>query len=326
MAYCMPLSWRISEDDEGLRVDKFLRRELPRVPLSHIFKLLRRRKVRLNEKRAHPGDRLSPGDSLILRGDPERLSAEPEDVGRVKTSRREFDVLYEDEHILGVVKPPGLAIHPGTGISGATLVDQVRAWLEVEPDAQGFSASPAHRLDKETSGVVLIARTRRAMVALTKLLSGGEVEKTYLALVKGRMPSQSGRIDIPLREHQQTAKSKAIHGKRCQPALTNWKLLASGGTVSLVEVSLGTGRTHQIRRHFAAIDHPIVGDRRHGDFAFNRRAKAEWGAGRQMLHAWRLRLVHPLSGKKLNLSAPVPGDMREVVDRTGIRGRVPWKR
>lgn len=318
----MPVIFRISEDDAGMRVDKLLRRELPRVPLSHIFKLIRTRKVRLNDRRARADDRLSAGDVITIRGDPERLVARPEDVGRVQTRRRDFDVLFEDEHLIAVVKPAGLAVHPGTGITGATLVDQVRAWLGVQPGAEGFSPSPAHRLDKETSGVVMIARTRRAMVAMTELFSSGAVTKTYIALVKGGMPGRRGEIDLPLREHQQTRRSKEMHGQRRQSALTRWKLLSSFDRVSLVEVDLGTGRTHQIRRHLAAIGHPVVGDRRHGDFTFNRLARAELLVRRQMLHAWKLSFEHPFTGEPVRLTAPLPEDMAGVVSRGKGRPRL----
>lgn len=320
----MPVSFRVSEDDAGMRVDKLLRRELPKVPLSHIFKLLRKRKVRLNDRRARGEDRVEADDILMVRGDPERLAARPEQVGRVQTRRRDFDVLLEDDHLVAVVKPAGLAIHPGTGIAGATLVDQVRAWLGSDPDARGFSPSPAHRLDKETSGVVLVARTRRSMAAMTELFSSGAVGKAYLALVKGRMPGRSGEIDIPLSEHQQTARSKALHGARRQAALTRWKAVAASKKVSLIEVDLGTGRTHQIRRHLAAIGHPVVGDRRHGDFAFNREAKTDLGAARQMLHAWRISFEHPFTDEELTIEAPVPEDFKEAVKRAGLSGRAPW--
>ena len=314
----MPVTIRVTEDDAGMRVDKLLRRELPRVPLSHIFKLLRTRKVRLNDRRARGEDRLSAGDVVTVRGDPERLAARPEQVGRVQTRRKDFEIIHEDEHLLAVVKPAGLAIHPGTGITGATLVDQVRAWLGADPDSRGFTPSPAHRLDKETSGVVLVARTRRAMAAMTERFSSGAVTKTYLAMVKGRMPGRRGEIDLPLREHQQSSRSKELHGARSQPALTRWKLLSGAGGVSLVEVGLGTGRTHQIRRHFAAIGHPVVGDRRHGDFAFNREARGELGASRQMLHAWKLAFEHPFTGEPLRLLAPIPADMIAASARAGL--------
>ncbi len=314
----MPVSFKVGEDDAGMRVDKLLRRELPSMPLSHIFKLLRTRKVRLNDSRARAEDRLAAGDTVTVRGDPERLGARPEQIGRVQTRRRDFQALFEDEHLMAVVKPAGLAIHPGTGISGATLVDQVRAALGTTPEERGFTPSPAHRLDKETSGVVVVAKTRRAMAAMSELFSSGAVAKTYLAIVKGKMPASSGKIDLPLREHQQTSRSKAMHGARHQAAMTRWRLVSSSLKVSLVEVSLETGRTHQIRRHFASIGHPVVGDRRHGDFAFNRRAKATLAIGRQMLHAWKLSFEHPLTGERLELEAPVPEDMMKAISRADM--------
>lgn len=315
----MPLTWKISEDDENLRVDKFLRRELASVPLSHVFKLLRTRKVRLNGARAHGNDRLQPGDELVVRGDPERLAARAKEVGRTApTTRRDFEVLLDDADLMVVTKPPGLAIHPGTGISGATLVDQVRAQLGASKDEQGFTPSPAHRLDKETSGVVLVAKTRKAMSALTAAFTEGDVHKTYLAVVKGRLSEKSGEIDIALQEHQQTARSKAQHGKRYQRAVTRYRVMSTSKDGSLLEVRPGTGRTHQIRRHLAAIGHPILGDRRYGDFPLNREVKRRFGVGRQLLHAWRLELEHPVTGRHLELVAPVPDDMRGVLERMGL--------
>lgn len=315
----MPVTWKIAEDDAGLRVDKFLRRELKAVPLSHVFKLLRTRKVRLNGHRAHGEDRLAAGDELVVRGDPERLAAKAKTVGRgPPTTRRDFEILYEDEEIMAVVKPAGLAIHPGTGISGATLVDQVRAHLGADTGAQGFTPSPAHRLDKETSGVVLVARTRKVMAALTAAFTAGEVKKTYLAVIKGRMGGREGEIDLALKAHEQTARSRAQHGARYRPASTRWHVVSASAKLSLLEVRPGTGRTHQIRRHLAALGHPIVGDRRYGDFAFNREAKASFGIARQLLHAWRLELAHPVTGKRLVFVAPPPADLRAAAEATGL--------
>ena len=194
----MPVEFRIRPDDAGLRLDKFLRRELKNVPLSHIFKLLRTRKVRLNERRGRPDDRLAAGDRVVVRGDPERLFGTQKQVGRRgSTNRREFEILHEDEVLLAVSKPGGLAVHPGTGVHGATLVDQVRAYLCVEPDGEGFKPSPAHRLDRETSGVVLVAKTRLCMSRLTEAFTAREVKKVYLAGVKGAMPGRGGTVDLP---------------------------------------------------------------------------------------------------------------------------------
>ncbi|MDF1564264.1 MAG: RluA family pseudouridine synthase [Deltaproteobacteria bacterium] len=325
----MPISWTIRSDDEGLRVDKFLRRELPTVPLSHLHKLLRKRKVRLNDRRAQGPDRLKEGDRLVVRGDPERLQTEPEG-GSAATSRRDFEVLHTDPDLLVVTKPAGLAIHPGTGITGSTLVDQVRAYFEAEgadeagpmaPEEEGgvgFRPSPAHRLDRETSGLVLVARTRKAMVALTEAFTERTVKKAYLALVKGRMPQDRGKIDLPLAEHEQTKRSKDARGTNYQRALTEWRRLGAAGDYTLLLLEPRTGRTHQLRRHLAAIAHPIVGDRRHGDFPFNREAKVKLGVKRQLLHAHRLVLAHPISGEELDLRAPLPEDFVGVLEALGI--------
>ena len=255
----------------------------------------------------------------MVRGDPERLAAGARAVGRgPPTTRRDFEVIHDDPHLMVVTKPAGLAIHPGTGISGATLVDQVRAHLDADPEAQGFTPAPAHRLDKETSGVVLVARTRTAMAGLTAAFTKGEVHKTYLAVVKGRMTGREGEIDLALQAHQQTAKSKAQRGPKYQPAVTHWRVVSESGQVSLLEVRPGTGRTHQIRRHLAAVGHPIVGDRRYGDFPFNREAKATFGISRQILHAWRLELAHPVTGERLSFVAPPPADLVKAAAATGL--------
>lgn len=316
------LNWRATADDDGLRLDKFLRRELRSIPLSHIYKLLRTRKVKLNGRRVRAGERrLTEGDEIEVWGDPEKLASTAKQVGRgAPTTRREFDVLYEDDELIAVGKPAGLAIHPGTGISGATLVDQVRAHLGVTGEEPGFTASPAHRLDKDTSGVVLVAKSRQVMVALTEAFTQKTIEKTYLAVVKGKMSQRSGEIDLALKERQQTAKSKQMHGANYQQALTRWTLRASVKRASLLEVHPATGRTHQIRRHLEAIGHPLVGDRRYGDFPFNREAKVQWGVSRHLLHAWRLELLHPASGEPMRFEAPSPADFEEALGRIGLRG------
>jgi 23S rRNA pseudouridine955/2504/2580 synthase len=229
-------------------------------------------------------------------------------------------VLHEDEDVLAVNKPAGLAAHPGTGIEGATLVEMARAYLRTpELPPTEFRPSPAHRLDRETSGVVLVAKHRKAMVRLTELFTSGErVRKSYLALVKGKMPREAGTIDLPLAEHEQTARSKSARGVNFQDALTRWKVVASGKEVSLLSVAIETGRTHQIRRHLEAIGHPVAGDRRYGDFAFNRSARTRWGLRRMALHAWRLELPHPGTDALLRLEAPLPPELVEVLSRANL--------
>ena len=310
----------VSPDAAGQRLDKYVRRALRDVPLSHVYKMFRTRKVRVNGQRGKPEQLLAGGDRIAIRGDEERLLA-PAAEARPRAPRTTFRVLHEDEHLLVVDKPAGLAAHPGSGIEGATLVDEVRAHLRVPADLGPgeFRPSPAHRLDRETSGVVLVAKTRRAMVRLGELFTeGDEVRKAYLALAKGKFSKGAGLIDLPLSEHEQTARSRDRHGVKFQEALTRWQVVSANRDASLLQVRIETGRTHQIRRHLQAAGHPVAGDRRYGDFAFNREARSRWGLWRMFLHAWRLQVPHPVGGAPLRLEAPLPPELVEVLGRANL--------
>jgi 23S rRNA pseudouridine955/2504/2580 synthase len=312
---------RIDPDSAGMRVDKYLRRQLATVPVSHLFKMIRTKKVRVNGKRAQPEQLLAAGDVLTIRGDEERLltpaegaatrPAPPLDMSRLH-------VLLEDEWMMAVDKPSGMAVHTGSGITGGTLVDYVRAYLGPRAERNGFAASPAHRLDRETSGVILVAKRRPAMVHFTEVFTHGHSRKRYLTLVKGRMPRDSGTIDLPLSEHQQTAESKARRGVNMQEALTHWKVLHQSSEAALLSCLIETGRTHQIRRHLAAVGHPVAGDKKYGDFAFNREVRARWGLKRLFLHAERIEFPHPAHGGRVGVEAPLPPELKDVLKRAGL--------
>ncbi|HET7754958.1 MAG TPA: RluA family pseudouridine synthase [Anaeromyxobacteraceae bacterium] len=316
------LEFKVSADAAGQRLDKYVRRVLQGVPLSHVYKMLRTRKVRVNQARGRAEQLLAEGDVVVIRGDEERLTAADRPAkARGGAARRRFEVLHEDEQLLAVDKQAGLAAHPGTGIVGATLVEEAREYLRVPDDlpATEFRPSPAHRLDRETSGIVLVAKTRRAMVALGETFTSGEgVKKSYLALVKGKMPRAEGTIDLPLSEHEQTARSKAVRGVNMQEAVTHYRVVSSMKEASLLAVRIETGRTHQIRRHLQAVGHAVAGDRRYGDFAWNRLAKQRWGLARMFLHAWRLELPHPITGRPLRLEAPLPPELLEALQRANL--------
>src|SRR5262249_55328893 len=225
----------------------------------------------------------------------------------------------EDGWVMAVDKPSGLAVHPGSGIAGATLVDQGRAYLGAHAVRNDFAASPAHRLDRDTSGGVLVAQRRPPSVRFTELFTRAEIKKRYLALAKGKMPRLRGIIDVPLSEHQQTAESKALHGVKMQPAITHYRVLGQTKDASLLECRIETGRTHQIRRHLAAVGHPVAGDRRYGDFSFNREAKARWGLRRLFLHAQQIEFPHPEHGAKVCVSAELPAELKDVMKRAGLK-------
>ncbi len=308
----------VSADAAGQRLDKLVRKALRDVPLSHVYKMFRTRKVRVNGARGRAEQLVAEGDVVVIRGDEERLLARP--APGASAPRVTFQVLYEDADVLAVDKPAGLAAHPGTGIEGATLVEMARTYLRTpELPPTEFRPSPAHRLDRDTSGIVIVAKHRKAMVRLTEIFTDGEeVQKTYLALVKGKMPREAGTIDLPLSEHEQTARSKSARGVNFQEAVTRWKVVSSGKEASLLSVRIETGRTHQIRRHLESVGHPVAGDRRYGDFAWNRLARARWGLRRMALHAWKLTLPHPITGAPLRLEAPLPPELTEVLSRANL--------
>ncbi|HXN81501.1 MAG TPA: RluA family pseudouridine synthase [Myxococcales bacterium] len=324
------LEYKVTSDAAQQRLDKFLRRRLASVPLSHLYKMVRTKKVRVNGARAEIGQLLQEGDLVSIRG-PEAALLGPK-AGEPRPPRekpaaqvgQDFGILYEDDAILVCDKPAGLAIHPGSGLTGETLVDQARAYFARQglAVAEGeFKPSPAHRLDRETSGAVVVAKTRQAMVRLTEIFTEGGADKTYLALAKGRFQKDRGTVELRLAEHQQTANSKSQRGVNMQEAVTHWFRLAGSAEATLLELKIETGRTHQIRRHLAAIGHPVAGDGKYGDFPFNREARAQFGLRRMFLHAARLALAHPVTGKRLAFTAALPAELVEALRRA----RIDWK-
>lgn len=320
------IEYRINEDLVGVRLDKFLRKKLDRVPVSHLFKMIRTKKVRVNGKRAQPEQPLQLGDVVTIRGTEETLQGSAAQGARPahprpaepKLDPSRLKVLFEDDWMMAIDKPSGMAVHTGSGITGGTVVDYVRAYLGPRAVRNDFAASPAHRLDRETSGVLLVAKRRPAMVHFTDVFTHSRAKKRYFALVKGRMPKDHGTIDIPLAEHQQTARSKERRGVNLQEAITHWQVVKQTSQCALLSCTIETGRTHQIRRHLAAVGHPVAGDRRYGDFAFNREARARWGLKRLFLHAARIEFPHPEHGGRMKIEAGLPPELEDVLGRAGL--------
>ncbi len=314
------IEFRVDEDAAGLRLDKFLRKKLAQVPVSHLFKMIRTKKVRVNGGRAQPEQALQAGDVLSVRGDAQKLLSPSVPSVPRPLDPLKLEILLEDDWMMAVDKPSGMAVHPGSGIIGGTLVDYVRAYLGAKATRNDFAASPAHRLDRETSGVILVAKRRPAMVHFTEVFTQGRARKQYVCLVKGRLPRDRGMVDLPLSERQQTAKSRAMHGVRMQHAVTSYRLLKQASGCALLQCTLETGRTHQIRRHLTAIGHPVAGDRRYGDFSFNREAKGRWGLKRLFLHAESIEFPHPQDGRKIRVAAVLPAELKDVIKRAGLDG------
>jgi 23S rRNA pseudouridine1911/1915/1917 synthase len=254
-----------------------------------------------------------------LRGG-ERLSWTPPEApppGGPVAEDRPLAVRYEDDRLLVVAKPAGLVVHPGPGHPTGTLVNALLGRPGTNLSAGGGAADRpgiVHRLDKDTSGLLLVAKDDATHLALARDLAAHRVERRYLALVQGRLPADTGTVDAPVGRHPRDRKRMAVvaGGRR---AVTHWRVLETFPAVQLAEASLETGRTHQVRVHLASLRHPLVGDRTYGA---DPTLAARLGVPRPFLHAWRLAFTHPADGHRVDLTEPLPPDLQEVLDR--LRG------
>jgi 23S rRNA pseudouridine1911/1915/1917 synthase len=252
--------------------------------------------------------RLSGGERLAWSPPP----AAP--AGAPLAEDRPLAVRYEDDRLLVVAKPAGLVVHPGPGHPAGTLVNALLGRPETSLSGGGGAADRpgiVHRLDKDTSGLLLVAKDDAAHLALARDLAAHRVERRYLALVQGRLPAETGTVDAPVGRHPRDRKRMAVvpGGRR---AVTSWRVLETFPAVQLAEASLETGRTHQVRVHLASLRHPLVGDRTYGA---DPTLAARLGVARPFLHAWRLAFAHPADGHRVELTEPLPPDLQTVLDR-----------
>lgn len=292
----------VGEDGDGQRLDNYLLRLAKGVPKSHVYRIVRSGEVRVNGGRAAVDQRLALGDRL--RVPPIRVSAtRPPPV----VPRGEMPpILYEDEHVIAVDKPTGLAAHGGSGIAYG-LIERVRAARPNQPFLE-----LAHRLDRETSGILLLAKSRRALVGLHEQMREGKVDKRYLTLVKGDWVNDRQHVKAALTKYvTREGERRVAVDDDGMPSHTIFNLQERLGGFSLLEAELKTGRTHQIRVHLAHLGFPIVGDDKYGDFDLNKRAgRGDFGIRlpRMFLHAHATRFAHPVGGAPIDLVAPLPPD------------------
>jgi 23S rRNA pseudouridine955/2504/2580 synthase len=287
-------------------------RHLKGAPKTLIYRIIRSGEVRLNKGRASADTRIHADD--LIRIPPVRLSAPKSEGGAAPA--REFPVLFEDDALLAIDKPAGVAVHGGSGVSFG-VIEQLR---QARPTARMLEL--VHRLDRETSGVLLVAKKRSALKHVQDQFRDRETGKTYLALVQGQWPSNRKVIDMPLEKYL-LSKGEAEGERRVRVvskddpngmrAITLVKVAKWVGSCSLLEVTIKTGRTHQIRVHLASLGHPILGDDKYGDFEANRKFQ-KLGLKRMFLHAWRLQLRHPASGENLRLVSELPHELQQFVD------------
>jgi 23S rRNA pseudouridine1911/1915/1917 synthase len=303
----------VPETDEGLRLDRFLagRTEFSR---SRLARWLKAGQVTVNGTVRPASQRLKAGDQVCLRVPP------PEPSG-LTPEALPLDILSEDADLLVVNKPPGLVVHPGAGHKSGTLLNALLALCPGLAEVGDISRPGlVHRLDKDTSGLLVVAKSALAHERLVKQFQERRVEKTYLALVWGRLPEVEGEISGEIGRHPSLRRKMSVHGKRGKAAVTTWRVLKElPGPLTLAALSPKTGRTHQLRVHLTSLGHPIVGDATYGGGAARFKGHPELQGlkklvRRQLLHAWRLSFTHPRTGERLSFEAAVPEDFQGVLD------------
>lgn len=295
----------INDQHKNTRLDTVISTHIKDCSRSRAADLINDSRILVNKAKKKPAFRVNPGD--VISGS---FSVSGSD-SRVLPENIHLDIQFEDDYILVVNKKPGMVVHPAPGNTAGTLVN---ALLFHEPGIEGVGEDLSrpgivHRLDKDTSGLIVVAKTQHALHFLQKEFKCRRVEKRYLALVYGNLPGDRGEIDLPIGRHPVKRKIMAIRPDKGKPALTCWKVVERFKTACLVDVLLKTGRTHQIRVHFYAIDHPLI-----GDFVYQHRRyrKKKTIAQRQMLHSWQLSFRHPYSAQRVCFKAPVPEDFLQT--------------
>lgn len=304
----------VDEESAGQRLDNYLLRQLKGVPKTHIYRIIRSGEVRVNKGRASADTRVEVGD--LIRVPPLRVSDSQQAKILAPAPAREFPVLLDDDGILAINKPAGVAVHGGSGVSFG-VIEQLR---QARPAARMLEL--VHRLDRETSGVLLVAKKRSVLTHLQDQFRERETGKTYLALVLGQWPSNRKVIDLPLEKYllgsgdaegERRVRVVSRDDPNGQRAITLVRVAKLVGNYSLLEVTIKTGRTHQIRVHLSSLGNPIAGDDKYGDFEHNKVLQKQ-GLKRMFLHAWRLQFKHPQSGQLVTLQAPLPPELQQFID------------
>jgi len=295
------VSWiEVTEDEAGQRIDNYLLARLKGVPKSHVYRILRSGEVRINSKRVEASQRVAPGDRVRI---PPVRVAEREDATPAPHFR--LPVLFEDDAFLAIDKPSGIAVHGGSGVAHG-VIESLRS---MRPEARFLEL--VHRLDRETSGVLLVAKRRPALTALHEAIRTRDIDKRYLVGVAGRFRNEMQRVRAALAKRSLADGGKHVTvSESGQEAETVFRRLERGPEFSLLEAELLTGRTHQIRVHLAHLKHPVLGDDKYGDFELNKRLRRE-GLKRMFLHARALAFAHPLSGEAMRIESPLPKDLAD---------------
>jgi 23S rRNA pseudouridine955/2504/2580 synthase len=309
----------VDEESAGQRLDNFLIRHLKGVPKTHIYRIIRSGEVRVNKGRASADTRIESGD--VVRLPPVRISDKVAEKAARPAPGREFPLLLEDDALMAIDTPAGVAVHGGSGVSFG-VIEQLR---QARPLAKLLEL--VHRLDRETSGILLVAKKRSALKHLQDQFRERETGKTYLALVQGSWPEKLKVIDSALHKYllpdgERRVKITSNADPDGMRSITLVKVAERLVGCTLLEVTIKTGRTHQIRVHLASQGHPIAGDDKYGDFEWNKAVQKQ-GLKRMFLHAWRLQFTHPATGKRVELKSNLPSELQLYVNHAKSKSAPP---
>jgi 23S rRNA pseudouridine1911/1915/1917 synthase len=306
------------DTDAGTRLDRFVAGHCTELSRARVQELIDGGLVLVNGKAAKSSQKLRAGELIIVR-------AHPRAAPRAEAESIPLDVLYEDDDVIAISKVAGMTVHPGAGNVSGTLVNALLGRGQaLSKGGDPLRPGIVHRLDKETSGVILVAKNDAAHAKLGEAFRNRAIKKTYIALVQGALPEKSGRIELaigrdPIHRTRMAAQGKSWHGASIanpREARTDWKVLAKIGNTTLVEVQLHTGRTHQIRVHFSALKHPVVGDTLYGAASELRVSKITLPRlGRNFLHAAKLGFAQPRTGAWIEVRAALPAELQEYLKK-----------
>ena len=291
----------VNEENIGKRIDAYLAANTEH-SRANVQRLIENEKILVNGKKTKVSYKVQPNDEISIEDE------EPKEIG-LKAQEIPIDILYEDDDIIVVNKPKGMVVHPANGNPDGTLVNAVMAICKDSLSGIGGEIRPGivHRLDKDTSGVIIVAKNDKSHIALSEQIKNHEVEKTYIALVKGFVKENEATINMPIGRSTKDRKKMAVN-KNGKNAITHFQVIERFKNYTLLEVKIETGRTHQIRVHLSEIGYPIVGDTTYSN------GKNEWGIEGQCLHAKSLKFKHPITGEEMFIEAPLPEYFQKVIE------------
>ncbi len=292
---------KVDKNNQGMRVDKFLAAEFDDLSRSYIQKLIEEGKITVNENAVDKSYKIAAGDFVKI------LIEEKE--SKIKAVEMKLDIVFEDQDIIVINKNADRVVHPAPGHYNDTIVNALLAYVDNLSAINGVKRPGiVHRLDKDTSGLLIVAKNDKSHKGLARQFKNRNIEKYYYALVEGNLAYEKGKIDAPIGRDPNNRKKMAVRKHHSKNAVSRFKIIEEFKHYTLVEVKIETGRTHQIRVHFSYLGHPVVGDKRYG-------SKNKLGAERQLLHAKKLIITHPNTGKKMEFEAELKSDFKGFLDK-----------